>query len=619
MVVVALCLGLGLGASVDTQCLDWGADGHCEMNEKFMLAKCPGLCESRREAMEAEEEGDVEDDLGACTAGCWPGVDGHVLPIDIVVGLGPETERAVSAHRKANIPLLIKLRVEDWAHPSLKELTTARTWFGHKTVQLARSSELTFNGGNGYGEHVSLDDFIDRAIFREELPKNTEPPYVFKREMFNETELRRLFPGLRAGGPKASEPRHELRNGEGENVSPAALQELKWGDHIAMLGGAGSGSAIHEHDESVSGLLFGQKRWVLWENSNTPWGGSPSDHYIGEWFRRIGPQEPPGRRYDFVQTPGDLIYVPDGYYHGVLNTELSFSIAFQRAQMRESTEAHSIKRRVRKASAKEKERLLTEAFGTGCLEAGHLLGMLVKDDGRLGEGINLQRQVVAQDPSYLTAHAVLGDFLSAAGSAKEALDHLNRIMADGSVSGNFSMNLRTTKMKLLTKYPEVAGSSKEARSLIVADIEHTKQFASQDYVASTTHQSALFVEFYTAGSSAEWLYFSPRTTRPGLDALVMLFTKAGERRTALERAATKTMKWLRPFAKLKAGRVLTPVRVLDDAYGLSWAKDDFSHTRADYPFVALLIFGEDLQSDRKLVHRGGSSGVKDFIISGLGL
>lgn len=76
-------------------------------------------------------------------------------------------------------------------------------------------------------------------------------------------------------------------------------------------GGRGSGSPAHFHDDAFNILLAGRKRWWLWPPSEA----AMSREHPSRLAARGGAC---GAR-ELVQEPGDVLYVPNGWGHAVLN------------------------------------------------------------------------------------------------------------------------------------------------------------------------------------------------------------------------------------------------------------------------------------------------------------
>ena len=74
-------------------------------------------------------------------------------------------------------------------------------------------------------------------------------------------------------------------------------------------------------------LLYGRKRWFL----RPPKKSIYSRKAILPWFTQQYPQEKrlPDTLYECVQQPGEMLYVPEGWSHGILNVETSIGAAME--------------------------------------------------------------------------------------------------------------------------------------------------------------------------------------------------------------------------------------------------------------------------------------------------
>lgn len=109
-----------------------------------------------------------------------------------------------------------------------------------------------------------------------------------------------------------------------------------WRDHLAIsIGSDLNGLTFHHHREAWNIVIFGKKRWILWDHSR--WKGNNTrqwkltrdyvreEHITGaEWIRRLYPE--PDRTYeirnyghDCIQHAGEMMFVPHRYMHMVVN------------------------------------------------------------------------------------------------------------------------------------------------------------------------------------------------------------------------------------------------------------------------------------------------------------
>jgi tetratricopeptide (TPR) repeat protein len=97
------------------------------------------------------------------------------------------------------------------------------------------------------------------------------------------------------------------------------------------LGGANSGVQFHKHADAWNVQIFGRKRWLLY-----PPDEMPPFHYpvnavsVNKWIRTIYTQLPEARRpRSCTVRPGELIYVPESWYHATLNIGEAVGVAGQ--------------------------------------------------------------------------------------------------------------------------------------------------------------------------------------------------------------------------------------------------------------------------------------------------
>lgn len=99
------------------------------------------------------------------------------------------------------------------------------------------------------------------------------------------------------------------------------------------LGGPGSGAPMHYHEDATNLLIYGKKQWYL----HPPALAEYSTISIADYVRYILPGlKGAARPLQCTQQAGDLMFVPHGWGHAILNVEtsvgyaLEFSTPFQR-------------------------------------------------------------------------------------------------------------------------------------------------------------------------------------------------------------------------------------------------------------------------------------------------
>lgn len=107
------------------------------------------------------------------------------------------------------------------------------------------------------------------------------------------------------------------------------------------LGGPSTGAPVHFHDDAWNALAFGRKRWFLWEpdsafyrkDATMEWATHHLEKHCNTCklsiVERAGAEHP--CPIEFVQYPGDVVYVPRGFAHATLNiqTSIGFAVEFQ--------------------------------------------------------------------------------------------------------------------------------------------------------------------------------------------------------------------------------------------------------------------------------------------------
>lgn len=91
------------------------------------------------------------------------------------------------------------------------------------------------------------------------------------------------------------------------------------------VGDVGSGAPPHVHKDAWNALMHGQKRWFL----SPPDRAEYSSLTILDWLRPIGSESDGAARLQCTQNAGDVMYVPHGWGHAVLNVHASVGVAVE--------------------------------------------------------------------------------------------------------------------------------------------------------------------------------------------------------------------------------------------------------------------------------------------------
>mmetsp|Transcript_15581 Transcript_15581/g.28156 ORF Transcript_15581/g.28156 Transcript_15581/m.28156 type:complete len:239 (-) Transcript_15581:164-880(-) len=129
----------------------------------------------------------------------------------------------------------------------------------------------------------------------------------------------------------------------GEKYAPSKKKKVRstpdrelWRDHLAIsIGSDLQGLTFHHHREAWNIVLFGSKRWILWDHAR--WNGHnemqwrltrdwANDAHVtsADWIRRLYPEPNRTREireygHDCIQRKGDMMFVPHRWMHMVVN------------------------------------------------------------------------------------------------------------------------------------------------------------------------------------------------------------------------------------------------------------------------------------------------------------
>ena len=171
---------------------------------------------------------------------------------------------------------------------------------GLEPVNAQQRYALAQAGGNtrpGAALPFTLRRFVEEAL--PAYADSENPPYVFDKTFLKSKGGRRL-----------------LRSGAGFKVSPVLDFHKRYGDadDVLAVGGASTGIPFHFHPASWLELVRGRKRWWV----APPGAGLRMDVYASPATSDALAAEN-DRICAFAQEEGDIVYVPDGYFHAVAN------------------------------------------------------------------------------------------------------------------------------------------------------------------------------------------------------------------------------------------------------------------------------------------------------------
>ena len=117
--------------------------------------------------------------------------------------------------------------------------------------------------------------------------------------------------------------------------------QQKWGEAKLRLalGGSRSGLIFHYHRAALNALFAGRKRWFVFDSGDREMPRSlvmrskqGVPYTMSEWIELVYPREELQakwklRGWECTQEPGDLLYVPNNFIHGVLNLGETVAVA----------------------------------------------------------------------------------------------------------------------------------------------------------------------------------------------------------------------------------------------------------------------------------------------------
>ena len=101
----------------------------------------------------------------------------------------------------------------------------------------------------------------------------------------------------------------------------------------SYLGGPGTGAPWHIHKDAVNALVYGRKRWFLLPPERALYSALP----FAEWLAAAEAAEAanatrgglPRGTLQCTQRAGDVLYVPPGWGHAVINLNTSVGVAIE--------------------------------------------------------------------------------------------------------------------------------------------------------------------------------------------------------------------------------------------------------------------------------------------------
>ena len=285
--------------------------------------------------------------LGVAT-GDGSGTDGWrpaAPPLESGCGIARRSSKSMGPGRfarefKGRLPVILE------GHKSVKRARNAFSpaalleLAGDAAVQVGDAAEIVRAHGQGPNTKT-LREFI--ALMRQPGDSSEETPYLFDRgAFFAQSAAAALLPklpfppGLIHQRTRDEEPPSLMGfilDGNDESGEPVPSA-----DNYLLLGGNGSSVGFHAHADSVVALLYGVKRWFLFPPDAAPRPRWRDPRGMVTWAERrasgegdaaAAGSESGSELIECVQRTGELLYVPEGWYHATLNYGETLAVAQQ--------------------------------------------------------------------------------------------------------------------------------------------------------------------------------------------------------------------------------------------------------------------------------------------------
>ena len=307
---------------------------------------------------------------------------------------------------------------------------------GRDRVLVGGSVNIVKKAGLGDRE-MSVRDFASllEGYSTRSSAAHEDRPYAFDKDFFS------------------SRQRATIRDAVVENLEFALEIDLQPTDPIFLfLGASGSGVSFHSHGEGFNIVTNGLKRWWLYPPHVAPPGGvNPPSLTMRAWYGRLYHNLTVEQHLEYhqcVQRPGEMMYVPDTWWHGTLNIGEVMAVGWQK-----SSSTCRLGEKLQQANALDNAISALEYKGgqyraieetmpmhrdlvakwrrivdmvPNSSSAWNGLGLALFNSGRDAEALDQYRRALALNPTSMTAINWLADHFHAIGDMKEALAYSRR-------------------------------------------------------------------------------------------------------------------------------------------------------------------------------------------------
>jgi len=265
----------------------------------------------------------------------------------------------------------------------------------NEPLSVASSLHIVRTGGQGMFK-ASVADFTENYMHSQKV--QNEPFYIFTRMLF--------------------------ANNREWIKKPQAFAKDDFADldDIFMLGTTNSGTSFHRHADAWTAVFFGAKRWFLYPPAYTPAGGVWPGFSMIDWLKKVynklwkQPKNLSKKRKDreyrkpmeCLQRPNTILYIPEGWYHGVLNVNDTVALSFQqreasifpitfyyqkRKRMSPEQKIHNLKKILKKHPKNA--------------QAWHDYGWSYNEMGEIKKAVKYLKKSIEVEPKFINSYTAL--------------------------------------------------------------------------------------------------------------------------------------------------------------------------------------------------------------------
>merc|ERR1719291_1239886 len=265
----------------------------------------------------------------------WQDVDGVASPCTIDVKDASDVSLSdFHANYALKKPLLIRGAAKGWPAQKLWTKAFMKEQFGGTTVTPEPDAYMPTSG-----EEMYFQTFLESMNSDAQLSEYSSPHWSAESKLSNMTKT-----GRRNSSLYIFQPWEDIMTRGDFDAAVRRLPYLTGRlDEYIMIGSNGTGLFWHAHDSALNACVHGKRRWFLFPGGT---GGAESasvDDQLREdlqlqqeggmrvWaesFYPALPEKHKRRVLECVQAKGDVIYVPEGFEHGVVNYGDTVAVSF---------------------------------------------------------------------------------------------------------------------------------------------------------------------------------------------------------------------------------------------------------------------------------------------------